>query len=76
MVKHIKKICARNFEEAEQKQIERWITAVGYSYTHALDANGNYAAESGCPIDTCKSRRVEIRIITDDYRVLEEIVKR
>ncbi len=76
VVKHIKKICARNFEEAEQKQIERWITAVGYSYTHALDVNGNYASESGCPIDRGKSRRVEIRIITDDYRVLEEIVKR
>ena len=46
-----------------------------HSYTHALDADGNYAAESRKPIDMDRSKRVEIRIITDDYRVLKEIVK-
>lgn len=75
VVKCVRLICADNFEEREQKQIEEWLTAVGYSYTHALDSLGNYASESGKPIDMDRSKRVEIRIITDDYRVLKEIVK-
>ena len=75
VVKCMRRICAENFEARDQKQIEEWLTAVGYSYTHALDADGNYAAESRKPIDMDRSKRVEIRIITDDYRVLKEIVK-
>jgi hypothetical protein len=71
----MRRICAENFEARDQKQIEEWLTAVGHSYTHALDADGNYAAESRKPIDMDRSKRVEIRIITDDYRVLKEIVK-
>jgi len=75
VVKCMRRICAENFEARDQKQIEEWLTAVGYSYTHALDADGNYAAESRKLIDMDRSKRVEIRIITDDYRVLKEIVK-
>lgn len=77
VVRCIRHIYAENFvEERDKKQIEEWLTAVGYSYTHALDADGNYAAKSGKEISNDRSKRVEIRIITDDYRVLEEIVKR
>ena len=75
VVKCVRGICAKNFEARDQKLIEEWLTAVGYSYTHALDADGNYVSESGRPIDMDRSKRVEIRVITDDYRVLEGIVK-
>jgi outer membrane protein OmpA-like peptidoglycan-associated protein len=75
VVRSIRKICAEHFNGYDQKQIEEWITAVGYSYTHALDEDGNYISESYRPISNDRSRRVEIRIITDDYRVLKEVVK-
>lgn len=76
VVKCIRKICANsNFDQLEREQIEDWLTAVGYSYTNALDGDGNFASKSGKPIDNDLSKRVEIRIITDDYRVIKTIVK-
>lgn len=76
VVKYMRKICLRHYTYTDYKKIEAWLTAVGYSYTYALDKNGAYISESKGKIDQDKSRRVEIRIITDDYKVLEEIIKR
>ena len=76
VVKCIRKICEENdFAPEDQKQIQDWLTAVGYSYTYALDANGEYISKSKKPIDEERSKRVEIRIITDDYRVVEESIR-
>lgn len=76
VVKCIRKICANSkFNKQDREQIEDWLTAVGYSYTNALDGDGNFASESGKPINNDLSKRVEIRIITDDYRVIKAIVK-
>lgn len=72
----IRKICEKHFMRPEQEIIEAWLTAVGYSYTYALDDDGNYAAETKKRINPEKSRRVEIRVITDDYKVLKEIIER
>ena len=41
-----------------------------------MDDDGNYAAETKKRINPEKSRRVEIRVITDDYKVLKEIIER
>ena len=76
VVKYIRKVCMGHYMYMDYEKIEAWLTAVGYSYTFALDKNGEYISKSKERIDSDKSRRVEIRIITDDYKVLEEIIKR
>ena len=76
VVKCVRRICAETVDEESQRQIEKWLTAVGYSYTHALDSDGNYVSESGKEINMDRSKRVEIRIITDDYEVLKSIIKK
>ncbi len=60
--------------EADRKQVDFWLTANGYSYSRALDGEGRFV-EDMRQIDCAKSRRVEIKLITDDYRVLENLIR-
>ena len=76
VVKYVRKVCLKHYTYSDYKKIEAWLTAVGYSYTYALDKNGEYISKSKQKIDPDRSRRVEIRVITDDYKVLKEIIER
>jgi len=60
---------------ADRRKVDFWLTANGYSYSRALDKDGNYIYDNIQQIDCAKSRRVEIRLITDDYRVMENFVQ-
>ena len=60
--------------EEDRKQVDFWLTANGYSYSRALNHDGEFAKDVN-EIDCAKSRRVEIRLITDDYRVLENLIR-
>ena len=75
VLKAIREIAAEHFCDRDIKQIDNWLTAVGYSYTRALDHDGNLVMNSGKKIDMEKSKRVEIRIITDDYKVIKNILQ-
>ena len=56
--------------------LEHVLTANGYSYSRALDKDGNFVYDSkgAKGIDMEKSRRVEIRIITNDKAVIEKLI--
>ena len=63
------------YSEDKKQKLEFWFTANGLSYGKSIDANGNYTAISGQPIDCDKSRRVEFRLVTEGEEVLENFVK-
>ena len=63
------------YSEDKKQKLEFWFTANGLSYGKSIDANGNYTAISGQPIDCNKSRRVEFRLVTEGEEVLENFVK-
>jgi outer membrane protein OmpA-like peptidoglycan-associated protein len=65
----------QNYTEKQRKKLEFWFTSNGLSYGKAIDANGEYTAKSGNPIDLDRSRRVEFRIVTTGDEVLENFVK-
>lgn len=63
------------YSEDKKQKLEFWFTANGLSYGKSIDANGNYTAISGQPIDCDKSRRVEFRLVTEGEEVLENFVE-
>lgn len=63
--------CFKAYSQEEQKQIEFWLTANGFSYGKALDDDGNYIMLSDKPINRELSRRVEIRIVTNGDKIIE-----
>ena len=63
------------YSEDKKQKLEFWFTANGLSYGKSIDANGNYTAISGQPIDCGKSRRVEFRLVTEGEEVLENFVE-
>lgn len=66
----------RNYEESDKLLLQHLLTANGYSYSKALDSIGNEIYGTSNAIDKNKSRRVEIRIITDEKAVLEKLIKK
>lgn len=60
----------------EQRLIEYWMTANGFSYGKSLDDNGAYTMQTGNPINRELSRRVEIRIVTSGDEILENFVEK
>ena len=64
----------RKYTDAEQRQLEYWLTSNGLSYGKALDSLGNYTYISNKPIDKDLSRRVEFRIVTSGDEILENFV--
>lgn len=61
--------------KVQQRQLEYWFTANGFSYGKALDRDNEYAFQTSNEIDKDKSRRVEFRIITDSEKLLERFVQ-
>lgn len=66
----------QEYTEEEQRLIEYWLTANGFSYGKSLDENGTYTMLSGSPINRELSRRVEIRIVTSGDEILESFVEK
>lgn len=68
---------AAQYTEEQMQMLEHVFTANGYSYSRALDTNGNYIYDSrdSASIDLKKSRRVEIKIITNEKAVIEKMIK-
>lgn len=66
----------QEYTDEEQKLIEYWLTANGFSYGKSLDDNGAYTMISGSPINRELSRRVEIRIVTSGDEILESFVEK
>lgn len=66
----------QEYTEDEQRLIEYWLTANGFSYGKSLDGNGTYTLLSGSPINRELSRRVEIRIVTSGDEILESFVEK
>lgn len=64
----------KKYSPEDQKLLEYWFTATGFSYGHAIDKNDDLAFSSHNPIDQEKSRRVELRIITSSEDLLENFV--
>lgn len=74
---HILDIIERkNYTESDKLLLQHLLTANGYSYSRALDSNGNEIFDSHKSIEPNRSRRVEIRIITDEKAILEKLIKR
>lgn len=65
-----------NYAEEDKLLLQHLLTANGYSFNRALDSSGNEIFGSDRAIDKNKSRRVEIRIITDEKAVLEKLIKK
>ena len=66
----------QEYTKEEQRLIEYWLTANGFSYGKSLDENGTYTMLSGSPINRELSRRVEIRIVTSGDEILESFVEK
>ena len=66
----------RDYNESDKMLLVHLLTANGYSYSRALDENGNEIYGTTNDIDKDRSRRVEIRIITDEKAVLEKLIKK
>lgn len=66
----------KNYIDSDKLLLKHLLTANGYSYSRALDTKGNEIYGTGHTIDKNKSRRVEIRIITDEKAVLEKLIKK
>lgn len=77
VVKYFRELPAfQEYTEEEQRLIEYWLTANGFSYGKSLDENGTYTMLSGSPINRELSRRVEIRIVTSGDEILESFVEK
>lgn len=66
----------KNYTESDKLLLQHLLTANGYSYSRALDSDGNEIFDSHKSIEPSKSRRVEIRIITDEKAILEKLIKK
>lgn len=66
----------QEYKEDEQRLIEYWLTANGFSYGKSLDDNGQFTKISNSPINRELSRRVEIRIVTSGDKILESFVEK
>ena len=66
----------RKYTESDKLLLQHLLTANGYSYSRALDSDGKEVFDSHKPIEPNKSRRVEIRIITDEKAILEKLIKK
>ena len=66
----------KNYTVADKQLLQHLLTANGYSFSRALDSSGNEIYGTNKPIDKDRSRRVEIRIITDEKAVLEKLIKK
>lgn len=66
----------KDYSETDKLLLQHLLTANGYSYSRALDSSGNEIFRTQNKIDDDKSRRVEIRIITDEKAVLEKLIKK
>lgn len=66
----------KDYSETDKLLLQHLLTANGYSYSRALDSFGNEIFRTQNKIDDDKSRRVEIRIITDEKAVLEKLIKK
>ena len=66
----------KDFKESDKLLLQHLLTANGYSYSRALDSQGNEIYGTLRNIDPNKSRRVEIRIITDEKAILEKLIKK
>lgn len=74
---HILDIIERkNYTESDKLLLQHLLTANGYSYSRALDYEGNEIFDSHKSIEPSMSRRVEIRIITDEKALLEKLIKK
>lgn len=69
-------IDTKDYSETDKLLLQHLLTANGYSYSRALDSSGNEIFRTQNKIDDDKSRRVEIRIITDEKAVLEKLIKK
>lgn len=66
----------KSYSLSDKLLLKHLLTANGYSYSRALDTSGNEIFRTQNKIDNDKSRRVEIRIITDEKAVLEKLIKK
>lgn len=66
----------KKYTPNQQKMLEYWFTANGFSYGKSLDKDGEYTFISKQPIDRNLSRRVEFRIVTNGDEVLENFVNK
>ncbi len=66
----------QQYTEEQQRKIEFWLTATGFSYGKTLDNEGKYTMVTNKPINLDKSRRVEIRIVTSGDEILESFVEK
>jgi len=66
----------QQYSDEDQRLLDHWFTATGYSYGHALDKNGELSFTSGKAVDPALSRRVEFRIVTAGEDVLENFVEK
>ncbi len=66
----------KQYSDADKLLLRHLLTANGYSFSRALDSSGNEIFGTNKPIDKDKSRRVEIRIITDEKAILEKLIKK
>ena len=69
-------IAQRDYSKSDKLLLRHLLTANGYSFSRALDKNGYEVYGTNNPIEPSKSRRVEIRIITDEKAVLEKLIKK
>lgn len=74
---HILDIIERSdYDEADKRLLQHLMTANGFSFNRALDSNGHEVYCTHNVIDRDKSRRVEIRIITNERAILERLIKK
>lgn len=66
----------QRYTEKQQRKIEFWLTANGFSYGKTLDDDGKYAMITNKAINLDLSRRVEIRIVTSGDELLENFVEK
>lgn len=66
----------QRYNEEQQRKIEFWLTANGFSYGKTLDNEGKYTMVTNNSINLDKSRRVEIRIVTSGDELLENFVEK
>ncbi|MGM9869015.1 MAG: flagellar motor protein MotB [Sodaliphilus sp.] len=65
-----------DYSESDKQLFQHLLTANGYSFNRALDSSGHEVYASGNAINKEKSRRVEIRIITDEKAILEKLIEK
>lgn len=62
----------KELSSEDRQQLDYWICATGFSFSHTLDRDGNLTFESGNQPDDNASRRVEFRVLTLGDKVLED----